>query len=180
MRLLISGAVIAGICLTSAPGTVEGAHLSIYSDPALTQCTLSDASPRVSSVYVAETTDAATGVRFRVAPSPGFTGVWLGDSSPYQPIGSSQTDLSLGFGACLAGKFLVLTLTYQLFGTSTCSELAIAPAVGFPVSICVPCAGETPCVGDQPLHVNCSGSFDCGPLATESTTWGKVKSLYRD
>jgi hypothetical protein len=180
MRLLLSAAVIAGICMTSDPEIVEGAHLSIYSDPALTQCTLSDASPGAVSIYVAETTDEATGVRFRVAPSPGFTGVWLGDSSPYHPIGSSQTDLSLGYGACLDGKFLVLTLTYQMFGTSTCSELAIAPAVGFPVSICVPCFGETPCIGDEPLHVNCSGSFDCNPLPVEPSTWGSVKALYRN
>ncbi len=157
-------------------------RISIYSDTALTECTLSDASPRVANIYIAETSlYGATGLRFRIAESPGFTGVWLSEASPYHPIGTSRTDLSMGFGACLLGRFAVLTMTYQFYGTSTCSDLSIVAAVGQREPICTSCSfGEWPCEGYDALHVNCSGSFNCNPVLVESSTWGGVKALYRD
>lgn len=181
MRRLLSAAVIAGACLTGLSTQAHATHrISIYSDATLSECTLSDASPRVTSVYVAETSDQATGLRFGVAADPGFTGVWLAETSPFTTIGNSQTDLSIGFGACMAGQFLVLTIDYQLFGTSTCSNLSIVAAPGFLEPICTSCLfHEVPCSGLDPLHVNCSGSFDCNPVPVESSTWGRVKALYR-
>jgi hypothetical protein len=174
-------AVFAG--LACSPALVAGfGRVSIYSDEALSECTLSDTSPRVATIYVSESSSlGATGLRFRIAESAGFTGVWLGETTPYSAVGNSRTDLSLGFGTCMLGHFPVLTVDYQLFGTSTCSDLAIVAAVGFQVPICTGCtADEQLCTGYDPLHVNCIGPFTCAQLATESTTWGKVKSLYRD
>ena len=181
MRPLLSAAVISGVCLTSLSTQAHATYrISIYSDATLSECTLSDASPRVTSVYVAETSDEATGLRFRVAASPGFTGVWLAETSPFTTIGDSQTDLSIGFGSCMGGHFLALTISYQLFGTSTCSDLSIVAAPGFPEPLCTSCSfHEVRCSGLDPLHVNCSGSFDCNPVPVESSTWGRVKALYR-
>jgi hypothetical protein len=176
-------ALVLAVGVMCAPEFAFGTgRVSIYSDAALTQCTLSDASPVIGNIYVAESsTFGATGLRFRIAESSGFTGVWLSESSPYYPIGSSRSDLSLGFGACLVGKFPVLSMTYQFYGTSTCSDLSIAAAVGFPVPICTSCSfGEWPCEGFDTLHVNCSGSFNCNPVPVEPNTWGSVKALYRD
>ena len=181
MREKLALAVIA--LLVCTPAFVHAFdRLSIYFDAALAECTLSDSSPRMANIYVAEASSyGATGLRFRIAASPGFTGVWLGETSPFTKIGSSQTDLSLGFGACLVGHFAVLTVTYQLFGTSTCSNLAIAPASGFPVPICTGCQfDERLCLGYDPLHVNCSDPVNCNPVAVESVTWGQIKALYRN
>jgi hypothetical protein len=182
MRLLLSAAVIAGLFLTCIPGVVKAqGSLRLYADPAFTQCTLSDTAPGVVSVYVALTVLDADGVRFRVAASPGFTGVWLSDATPYYMVGSSPIDLGVGFNKCLSGRNLVATITYQLFGTSTCSELAIAAPVGFLWPFFDTCDfTEYPLFNNGPLHVNCSGSFDCNPVPVEPSTWGKVKSLYRD
>lgn len=178
MRAVLSTVLIAVICVLSVPA--RAGRLQIYSDAALTQCTLSDAAPATVNIYVAEHSwDGATGSRFRIAASGGFTGAWLGEISPFVTIGTSPTDVSIGYGYCGVGTFLVLKMTYQLFGTSTCSTLSVAPAVGFPVPICTYCFfGEYPCEGYDDLHVNCSGT--CGPVATEPATWGKVKALYRN
>jgi len=173
-------ALVVALCLVSLPRAPLAGSLRLYSDPALTQCTLSDTGPRTASIYVMETGYVSIGVRFRVASSPGFTGVWLSDSSPYSSVGSSQSDLSMHFGKCLSGTVLALTMTYQLFGTSACSQLEIAPPSGLLSPICFDCFEELPCLNNRPLHINCDGSFDCNPVATEPTTWGSVKALYRN
>jgi hypothetical protein len=156
-------------------------RLSIYSDVALTDCTLSDTSPNIVNVYVAENSFyGAIGFRVSIGASPGFTGVWLGETSPFQKLGTSPTDLSVVFGSCRTGSFLVLTMSYQLFGTSTCSNLAVAAASGLLAPVCLDCFDEAPCVGNVSLHVNCTGLFDCNPVPVEPSTWGRVKALYRN
>lgn len=179
MKTKLVLAAIVGLACTPALALSQE-NLRLYADPAFTQCTLSDAAPGVVSVYVAMTVSDADWVRFRVAASSGFTGVWLSDASPFFLLGSSQTDLGVAFNNCLGGTFLVLTMAYQLFGTSTCSELAIAPPVGFPVPFFDSCFfAEYPLWHNSPLHVNCDGSLDCNPVPVESSTWGRVKALYR-
>lgn len=172
-----------GACLLILPVHVLGfGTMSMHSDAGLNDCTLSDASPGLANVYIAEySDDGATGVRFRVAASTGFTGVWLGETSLFTTIGSSPADVSIGFNQCMVGKFVVLSMTYQLFGTSTCSDLSIVAPPGFPEPLCSWCVfHEAPCSAFRPLHVNCEGPFECNPVATESTTWGRVKALYRN
>jgi hypothetical protein len=183
MRLLPSAVVIAGICLAGVPSAATSSgRLSLYTDASFTNCALADAAPGVVTVYMAEWSDyGATGLRFRIAGSPGFTGVWLSETSPFVTVGNSKTDLSIGFGLCLTNRFLVLTMSYQMFGTSTCSQLSIVAAAGQREPICTACSfGEYPCYGYDPLHVNCGGSFECNPVSTEPSTWGRVKSLYRN
>jgi hypothetical protein len=101
----------------------------------------------------------------------------VGETTSFFKAGSSPTDISIGFASCLPPPILVLTMTYQLFGTSSaCSELRTAPPDGFPVAIAADgdCSFvELPIRDLQSLHVNC-------PVATEPTTWGKVKALYRN
>lgn len=171
------------LCLIVVPEAVLAfGRLEIYADPALSHCSLSDNSSRLVNIYVAESTPyGATGLRFRIAESPGFTGIWLNETSPFATVGNSRTDLSIGFGICEVGQFTVLNMQYQLFGTSACSTLSIAPANGISEPICTGCVfSELPCIGYMSLHVNCDGSFDCNPVATEVSTWGSVKALYRD
>lgn len=182
MKKLLLAALLSSVCLTAFSQTVHATNrVSLYSDAALSECILSDSSPRMATIYLAETSYEATCLgRFRVAASSGFTGVWLADASPFPKIGTSQTDLSVCFEACMVGQFLVVSITYQLFGTSTCSDLSIEAAPGFSEPICSTCSFHiVPCSGYDPVHVNCQGPFNCDPVATEATTWGQVKALYR-
>jgi len=156
----------------------SGGSILIFSDAALTNPTLADNQPGMKNLYVVNTDFiASTGLRFRTVAGVGFTGVWLSESSPFITVGKSTKDLSIGFGSCLFAPVMVLTMTYQFFGTSAaCSALSIAPPDGFPFALCNSgggCIDELPCLGLGSLGVNC-------PVATESTTWGRVKALYRD
>jgi hypothetical protein len=178
MKVILSVVLIVLIGAMGVPA--RAGRLQIYSDAALTDCTLSDAVSATVNIYVADYDwDGSTGARFRIAASNGFTGVWLGETSPFTTVGTSPTDFSVGYANCMVGKWLILKMTYQLFGSSACSTLSIAPAVGFPVQFCTYCSfGEYPCWGFDDLHVNCGGN--CSPVATAPATWGKIKSLYRN
>ncbi|HET6350123.1 MAG TPA: hypothetical protein VFH88_13670 [Candidatus Krumholzibacteria bacterium] len=180
MRRYLVIAALTGLACVPGLAFSDG-FLSLYADPGFTQCTLSDTTPRTVNIYLVELPiSGATGIRVRIAADPGFTGVWLDDASPFATVGDSQTDFSAGFGTCENNRFLVLTMTYQLFGTSTCIQLSIAAVSGFIYPICTDCSfGQDNCSGVYPLHINCDGSFGCSPLAVESATWGAVKALYR-
>jgi len=154
-----------------------GEKLLLYSDATMTSSSISDDTPRIANFYVVNTDmTGQVGLRFSVKPGPGFTGVWLSDNSSYSTVGNTPTDISVGYGLCLPGPVLVVTVSYQLFGTSSpCSELRVAPADGFPVVVAASSGCffiEVPILEIGRIDVNC-------PLATEATTWGKVKSLYR-
>lgn len=176
MKCLVLAAWV--VLLAFASSADAGRKLSIYSDAALTQSSIDDNAPGIVSLYVVDTGFlGATGVRFSTEPSAGFTGVWLGDASSFVTVGSSPTDISVGYAACRPAPVLVLTMSYQLFGISApCSELRVAPPDGFTcvyasdfncsfIEGCIPELGH--------LRVNC-------PVASDPTTWGRVKALYRD
>lgn len=169
--------VTTSLALLVATSSVRAEKLRIYSDAGLSDSTLTDGTPRTANFYVVHTaTCGSTGIRFSVAPTIGFTGVWIGETTSYGKLGQSATDLSIGYGACLTGPIAILTMTYQLFGTSAaCSALNAAPPPGFPCVVATSFCGclDEYCVYDiGGLRVNC-------PVATEPTTWGSVKALYR-
>jgi len=176
MKLHLCIAVAFVLVLASS---AQAAHkLQIFSDAALSETSIADNAPRIVNLYVVYSGfNGATGLRFSIKPGPGFTGVWLGETTSFGKAGSSPTDISIGFASCLPPPILVLTMTYQLFGTSSaCSELRTAPPDGFLVAIAADSDcffAELPIRDLQGLHVNC-------PVATEPTTWGRVKALYRN
>lgn len=167
-RILIL--VLVCVCLA---GFAEARKVLIFSDLAFTDSTLTDNTPRVVNLYVVHTDFThSVGVRFATEASAGFTGVWLSETSAYFTVGNSTTDISIAYGACLEPPVLALTMSYQLFGSSSCSSLGVVPPNGFPFIVCDEgCFGEYTCDGGA-MKVNC-------PVATEPTTWGKVKALYR-
>lgn len=153
-------------------------ELHIYSDTALTETSINDDTPRIVNFYVVEkgSFQGATGARFAVEPGPGFTGVWLSDTTTHFKVGSSPTDVSVAYAACIPPPILVLTMSYQLFGTSSpCSELRIVPPDHFQCAISsdMDCLFVEACITDlRTLTANC-------PVPTQPSTWGRVKALYR-
>jgi hypothetical protein len=125
-------------------------------------------------VYIAHTDfQGSVGVIFSTVASPGFTGVWVSETSQFLNIGTTPTGINVGYGACLSGPVIIATAEYQMFGTSSCSQLSIAPFPDFPNPVCLECFYEYPCVNNGRLLVNCA-------VPVEPTTWGKVKALYRN
>ncbi len=171
---ILTGYLLAMSSVT--PATAETRRLAIYADEALKQSTLEDYVPRTVTLYVLDTGDYATGVQFSVRPTPGFTGVWMSETSAYLVAGNSQAGISIAYASCYTLPAVALTMTYQLFGTSAaCSELRLEPVDGRPcvISPDTYCAWVESCITDLGhLRVNC-------PVATRPATWGKVKALYR-
>jgi len=148
----------------------EYGKILIFSDAAFTDSTLVDNGPRIANIYIvhADFSDA-TGVSFRTEASAGFTGVWLGETSPWSPyfVGTTPTGASVSYAKCVLEDVLLFTVTYQLFGTSSpCSDLHVAAR---PISS--DCHFFDWYSDTGGLHVNC-------PVAVEQTTWGRVKALY--
>jgi hypothetical protein len=173
MRLVLALIII----LSAVPALAVDESIEIFSDEALTQKTLADTQPRLVDIYLVHTTYGSTGCSLRIAASAGFTGVWVSESSSWLTLGTTQTGFDFTYAMCLAGSATIVKVTYQLFGTSAaCSSLRVAahPRVVFGGDnpICDHCFGEYPLPGGT-LPVNCT-------VGTESTTWGKVKALYRN
>lgn len=160
-------------------------------------CSVTDDAPRVQTVYVVHTlTTGAIASRFRLEAGEGMTMTYLSESHPVQAIGNVNNGLSVCYGSC-QNSILVAVVQYMGYGTSaSCSEIHVVPypgedAVealdcdGVPVSLVsrdlfvgrVP--GNCGC-GNGRLYVGTPRVFNCEPVTTQGSTWGAIKSLYRN
>lgn len=183
---------VTSFLLTVTPLAVNAQldRIELFSDEALSQCALTDANSGIGNVYVVHHiadplgTDA---LYFRLVSSPGFTGTWLEDivrAPARATIGTSQAGFAIAYPMpCPTGSILVLQARYQLFGTSSpCSFVEAAPWEGICCIIVLGCwnTAEYPADGDR-IHVNPDVSCSCAvPVATEPTTWGRIKAMYRN
>jgi hypothetical protein len=184
--ILATGFVLA---LTPLAVNAQLDRIELYSDEALSECALADASRGIGDVYAVHHIEDPVGARalyFRLVSSPGFSGTWLEDivrAPAWATIGTSQTGFAIQYPSpCPTTSILVLQARYQLFGTSSpCSFVEAVPWNGICCIVTLSCwtTAEYPVDGDR-IHVNLDASCPCGvPVATEPTTWGRVKALYR-
>ncbi|HEX5133567.1 MAG TPA: hypothetical protein VFX92_13910, partial [Candidatus Krumholzibacteria bacterium] len=142
------------------------------------------------SLYVVhKLSTASTGSEFMIT-DPNLTGWSYSGSSVlngFLSIGSATTGLALAYGGCLAGP-AISCVAINMFGFSAtgavCGRIDVVPSptAGGIIKI-VDCEFiEFPATGGT-AYVNPNGTCsDCNepqPNATEESTWGKVKSLYR-
>jgi len=178
------------ICLMNpaAAHAALGGRVALYSDAGLSECTLTDTSPRVADVYVVHSPVAygAVGIMFKLAPSAGFDGTWIEDIFPpgMGGVGTSPSGIAVGSLSCWFNDRLVLHVRYQMQGaSSSCSFVEAVPYPGFSWIITTTCGEgcELPVDGSR-LLVNADESCPCEPppLASESTTWGRIKAMYRN
>jgi hypothetical protein len=148
-------------------------HLGIYSDATGASCFLGAApgfytTPTIMHKFSANGT---TGVRFKVTVPVGSS--IFAFNTTMAPNGQLGSDMSVGYGACLNGSFAVGTIVAQL----AAGELKIETADLQPYLMMTDCTfTELPLTGGS-AWVGTPG--ECHEVATEQSTWGKVKSLYR-
>ena len=168
-----------------------GGRIALYSDAGLSECSLKDTSPGAADVYVvhritgSNAAAGVTGVMFALVPSPGFSGTWIEDIVPLglNRNGTSPTGIGVGYSTCRFGDLLVLQVRYQMQGTSSsCSFLEAIAYPSFPWILTTTCGEGDPIpVDGTRLMVNANQSCLCeGPLAVESSTWGRIKAMYKD
>jgi hypothetical protein len=130
----------------------------------------------------------AVGVRFGIAES-GINWQRIGIATPYVSVGSFD-DLSIGFGLCLTQyPAVIATLQYFASETSPCGTISVVAPSGFVSAFFNDCVFQELIINPRYLTVN--GVYDvppggedpscfCPPAATQPTTWGRVKALYRN
>lgn len=163
-------------------------YVSLYADAAHSVRYANDTAPGILTVYVVHEAEpiipnvsVASSLDFRIAQSPGFTGVWLDESTTHLFLGTSPSGIRFAYGGCLPLPTRVLEVHYTTFGTSEeCSYLEL---VGHPDEICgsnAICAFDCEFQYHVPIGVRLiiNPNAECSvPVA--STTWGKIKSLYQ-
>jgi hypothetical protein len=118
---------------------------------------------------------------------------WVGDGfpGPRGPFGNTQTGIQLplfapGVGECKTPPTLICTMYFTTTGAAqSCCDMVVVPPTIFPgepypIEYLDCNLGAYQAFAGHKVTINPSASCQCsGPLATEPTTWGRVKSLYR-
>ncbi len=129
MRIVI---VVGILALTaSLPTYAQYANFAVYDNPAGDGCGIANSGPGMIPFYVVvESHFGLVGTQF-TAPVPScLVGAsWLSDNAPFPvTIGSSQTGITIGFGACRVSTVHVLTINVQVQGsTQGCCRFALLP-----------------------------------------------------
>ena len=158
------------IAMLSIATLASANHIGIFSDASGASCYLAPGL-NANVTVIEKFSLGSTGVRFSVTKG---ANEFVAFSSPYTTVGYLTSDITVYYDACLTGSNVVGTAVMNLTG----GRLYIHPA-----------QGQT-----QVLYTDCTfvdhratwgyavigGSDYCAEaLATESTTWGRVKELYR-
>jgi len=148
--------------------------IGVFSDNTGSSCALGNIAGQFSptATIIHTSPGGATGSRFKVTFPAGTA--FFGFNSPFVPVGALNTDLSLGYGSCITGSIVLGTIN-AIYGAGT-GKLEKADLQS--QIIYTDCSfGEYPATGGY-FYVNSTGP--CTDIvATEPSTWGQVKSLYR-
>jgi len=143
--------------------------------------------PRQIAVVLRFSSENLWGLRFAIKQSD-INWQLLDISSPFIKVGGA-TDLAIGFGSCIAAPVVAATITYFSFNHSPCGDIDLTAAPGFADVVATTCNFTDTAIQGGALTIN--GVYDtspgaedpscfCPPVATQPSTWGKVKALYRN
>jgi len=167
------------------PGTGGPAGaVTLYSDPAFTNCAITDIPGLVSVYVVHELHPGASAIQFS-APMPScWTGaVYLTDNNPFPlVIGNSQDGMAVSYQGCFAGQVHVTTMLFFSQGAAgPCCSYEARPDPSAPSGQIegVDCALSRTYPNAGSAVINPTGYCPCGYLiSVETKTWGGVKALY--
>jgi hypothetical protein len=145
-------------------------HSGVYSDGTGSSCALASGFNSTASV-IEKFSAGSTGSRFKVTLPAGSN--FFSFATIYTPVGSLTSDLSLAYGTCIPGS-IVLGQIVAILGVGSG---AVLPADLQSNIIYTNCDfAELPATGGT-YYSGTTGN--CNEVATEPTTWGQVKALYR-
>ena len=142
---------------------------------------------REVAVVLNSLTDYFTGVRFAVSETD-INWQRVAITSPYASVGNFD-DFSLGFGTCLTLPAVIATLQYVATSHSPCGTIRVVAPAQFAAPFGVHCFFEE--ISLESHHMTVNGVYGipegsdypecfCPPTATRPSTWGQIKSLYRN
>jgi hypothetical protein len=159
-------------------------------------CQQSDG-PGIVTVYVRTAFSiGTTASRFRVQASPEVTWSYLSETPLFSTfLGDTQVGIAICYDQCLVDQATLVAIQYMAYGTSTiCTgHLSIVPHPDAETVDVIDCNGSPSTAITRPLAVGgicaCPSPheypgtaqiFGCTPLPVRASTWGAVKSLYRN
>jgi hypothetical protein len=156
--------------------------IGVYTDQAGTDCDFVATGIGPLTVYVVHHTAGATGSQFKVVntSSWSFSASVLGG---FLSIGDAFSDLSLAYGGCNAGPAIAVValngFTFPFPG-APCGQITVQAAPNKVGVIGVDCIfAELPASAGK-IVFDPNATCPCvEPNATEQSTWGNIKSLYR-
>ena len=176
--------LLVAFALVLVAGVALADEISVFADQAGSSCTFNFTTPALYNAYVVHKTVAgATGSQFKVVNNTGvaFSAVVM---NGYLSIGDAFTDLSLAYGGCLAGpNIAVVQLSGAIFAapSADCLTIEVVPAPNKVGVLVVGCTFEEIPAYSEPFQLGSGPTSECACItfATEQSTWGRVKSLYR-
>ena len=175
--------LVVSFLFISSMALAQPGSLCVFGDPDGLSCSLNNAGGFVWAYVVHTNTPGASGCQFSLQVI-GTSLTWVGDSSPFHTIGSTQEGLTVDYGACLASPILVIQAGFM--GTSeSCDYIEVIedPNAVPPGIYIKDCTTPSPNLISLPrwaTYINDDGSCpNCLKIPIEETTWGQVKALYR-
>ena len=174
---------VSALALFASPAFAQTGAPGLFADNQGLACNITVPVGSPLTVYVVhKSPSGATGSVWRLSAPTGPTFFYNGGSvgnANILSIGDPVSGISLAYGGCINGDFLIYSLNF--FATAPvapCTYMRLVEDPTQPAPISVDCNfAEVPVVAGQGI-LNATVACDCD-VATESTTWGKVKSLYR-
>jgi len=181
VRLVI---VILALVISVAPCLAGVGELGLYSDAGGQNCALVDYGGAVVTVYIVQHFyygDMASGSRFAINVPEGVNWLFLSFQSTFQgDFSSAPNDISLNYGSCIGTATTVGSAQwFSIVAAPSCTLVTFKPADSMPSVIATDCAfnEQTPLFAYS-MVVNMNGACICA-WATQPSTWGAVKALYR-
>jgi hypothetical protein len=146
-------------------------HIGIYTDGTASSCVLASGfNPTVTLVH--KFAAGATGSRFRVDFSSAPGSVFYSFAGSFPAVGLLNDDLSLSYGQCLTGSFVLGTMVTTLAP----GQIYVRAAFGASNILYTNCSFDEVIASGGQASI---GNSQCMASGTESATWGEIKSLYR-
>ena len=168
------------LCLFSQTASAGIGHVRLYADENGTVCDFHEpAPPGLYSIYVVHSIPPGDGAR-NIWFSVPVAWQYLSFTTPYTYFGNFTGELAVGYGTCITTTTVIGSAQFLVVSTTPpCSPLYVLPPIGRNNVGGLDCAGHDTDTYGVGGVVNPDQYCCCDCIATEQSTWGSVKALYR-
>ena len=179
------------LALTLCSGVAMADQLGVFTDQAGTDCSFAPANFALATLYLVLDSNGATASKFMVSDAAGMTPTGSSVTAGFLAIGSYSTGIEIAYPVCQNGKIVIGTLGYfhqlEAMDCSRTVQIVAHPGSQVPgevvmVDCNLPFGNIEVAQGGRAWggadSEACGGCFE-PTVATQQSTWGGVKALYR-
>lgn len=154
--------------------------ISAYSDDQGNSCEFINPAGLVNVhlIHKFKVGEESTGARFKVVFPAGMVFVAFIPNNALVPGGNLLEDMTIGYGGCQTAQLYLGSGLVNAAAPAPCSYISLGPSNFTGLAQATDCIFEEKIVGIGQAIANPEAGCQCN-IATEQSTWGKVKSLYR-